>query len=121
MTTIDITKIEEKTVELPSFPGAEVTLKASLTVKEIEDIKKQFDPKDKDFDEKVGEQIIIKNIVSWNLAAGEDDLPIEIASLKLLPLRDFQFLVQEITGEKKLDENGNILTAAEQDAEAKKK
>ena len=118
---IDITKTSTKKVELPSFKGTEVELKTTLTVKDIEDLKKTIPEDSKDYDEKLGEAIIVNNIVSWNLSAGEDALPIEIKSLKLLPLKDFQFLVQEITGDKKIDANGNLLSPEEQKAEAKKK
>jgi len=124
MASVNITTKNTTTVELPTYEGAKVVIDNVLTVGDIEAIRASVtvEPSEEDkFNEAVGNAMVLKSIVSWNLSDDKGDLDITIENLKRLPFKDYQVVLQAVTGEQKTDSEGNLLSAAEVDAARKKK
>ncbi len=124
MTNIDITRANTRKITLPSFPKSVVEIKANgITVQETEKLVKVLDS-DKGETLKqyeLGIEGMVMGIVSWNLCAGDKELPINGESIKLLPVIDYKYLSQEIDGDLTNGEDGKLLSIEERAKIRKKK
>lgn len=85
---------KEKTVELPSYVGSQVTISTKPVMKDFVGI----DMKD---DISSGVALLVNCIKSWNLSSDGKPLEITVESVLMLPAEDMQFLTEQLELKKK--------------------
>lgn len=91
---------QTETIELPSFPGSKVEIKAKPLTGDLRTLGKKYpeatDPKSNDAQE-YGMALILIMIVSWNFTDDDDKpLPIEEKYIDQLPAADFKLLTNKV-------------------------